>query len=218
LTSCESFSDNSSNNEQQLVGDSLFAGEPINVNDFKKKTRLDIDYIKSITTKGLTSFDMVDLYDNQKEFTLIEREDIIELITKIDVDKDSNVHVYPGYTGLKAYQWDEIDNYFLFTFFTESEECCVFQYCCVTDLKGEIQSMNSFGVNGGDGGWSIGEEAKLLHPGTYHFYCEESIVDYFDSMEVDQVEYTEYMFRLQGSGFVKSDLRSRIESDTTFFK
>ena len=183
--------------------------------------RVDIDYIKSISAKGFTSFDMSELSGRAEELKFIEESSTLRSFGQVNVNGFENwtINYYP-YHEYRAYQWDDLGGSFAFTFFVQDEECCFSQYCCVTDDKGKVKSMNSFGTSGGDGGWSIETSAVLNHTGTYHIYEDETDMDHClrndSAFEIEKVWHKEYLLRFQDSSFVKGKIINE-SKDSTFY-
>ena len=106
--------------------------------------------IKSISEKGFTSLNMNDLYYKSLFFNKIEDDLMVKSIEATYLNIDSNWRVYSDFYGLQVFQWNIIEGDFCFTFFKLNEEYCFSQFCCVTNNKGRIRSINSFGTTRGD--------------------------------------------------------------------
>lgn len=177
---------------------------------------VNIEYIKSISEKGFTSFDMEEVYGKSESFIKIEDELTVKAIEESYVDGDTNWIVYSQYYGLQAFQWDIIKNNFCFTFFKQDEECCLTQYCVVSNQEGGIKSIGYFGTVGGDGGWRTNTKGVITHPGTYHIFEDDFEIDYEGDMEIEIQTHTEHYLRFQDSLFIKGEIiNDYTMSDTT---
>jgi hypothetical protein len=187
--------------------------------DLALDLKIDIDYIKSISKKDFTDFDVNNYYPILDSLIKIENGTTIKAIEECNIHTNSDWHISAGYNELKAYQWDVIQNNFCFSFVQWHDDCCLSMYCCVVSKDGRVRTISSLGTNGGDGGWSINTSGIRTHSGTYHITEEESEVEFGETdeggLEIEYLTHKEYLLRFQDSLFVRGKiLKEYITTDT----
>ena len=145
-----------------------------NQSDQLDSTSIDIKYIKSKSSRGITDFrlDNVEFLGDLVSHNLINSK-----LAKFNVNQQLDWHLSSNdYERFNFYQWEESSDYFMFTLVQFDEVCCVSLYACVTDKEGRILSVSHLGLAGADGDWSQVDYGRRLD---------------FGKFEVNKVSYTD---------------------------
>ncbi|MDN4164573.1 hypothetical protein QWY31_03615 [Cytophagales bacterium LB-30] len=188
----------------------------IQVSESKTVENIDIEFIKRCAQEGITSFSMDTITDTKK---YLDNDMVERSLGRIVVNGNEKWHLKVNdWEQLICHQWEENENYFLFTLLQQDETCCMTMYLCVSDKSGQLLAISQLGLSGGDGGWAENDWGERLGFGKfklYHdsYYDEDQFGDGEDLGYTREHEYTELQISLE-NGFFQIDTLNYIKTDT----
>lgn len=178
--------------------------------------KIDIELIKKCGIEGISSFNMDSISDPKK---YLDNSIIENTLGKILVNESKDWYLKVNqWERFSCYQWEENEQYFLFTLLQQDESCCLTMYLCITNKDGEILLIRQLGLSGGDGGWFENDWGEKIDFGqykiTYDSYYDEEKVENGDFIGYTREhEFTELMIKFD-SGKLKIDTLNYFKKDT----
>jgi len=153
---------------------------------------LDLHAIKNCGTKGITSFHMDKVYDTEK---YIDKSIVNNILSRIPFNsyKGENQNISKN-KSVSCLQWEETDEYFMFTILT-MESCCYVMYLCVADTGGKmivIQELGRIGFEAGLYRVNRGEKKGFGYFTIYNEFTNSNTSNYDRNTDHIISEYTEY--------------------------
>ena len=184
------------------------------------KPKIDIQAIKKCAQQGITSFNMDSINDTK---IYLDNSIVDDVLGKIPVNEHKDWFLKANeWERFSCYQWEENENYFLFTLLQQDESCCLSMYLCLADKKGEILKIRQLGLRGGDGGWFENDWGEKLNFGKFKLFYDSYYDE--DKFENDvylgytrEHEYTELIMSLKNENFV-IDTITYAKTDTLISK
>jgi hypothetical protein len=180
------------------------------------KASLDLDMLKNCGQQGISSFNMDTLSDpkNYMDDNLVD-----SILTPFSVSGNPNWHINVSpYEHLSCYQWEENDDFFLFTAVLQDESCCLTMFLILTDTNGAPLQVQYFGVSGADGGWHENDWVKRIAFGKFRLGgLSIDTDDYFQTADFlgQKNERTEFEYELSlVEGLFKTDTIFITTTDT----
>ncbi|QXP53240.1 hypothetical protein [Cellulophaga sp. HaHa_2_1] len=168
------------------------------------EAKIDIGLVKQCSEEGITSFHMDSITDTKK---YLDNSIVENALGKIPVNGQKDWLLKANeWERFSCYQWEENQNYFLFTLLQKDESCCLTLFLCVADKEGELVTIRLLGLSGADGGWyenDWGERKgfgkfKLFHDSHYD---EDKFENGVDLGITREHEYTELEISLKLKSF-----------------
>jgi len=182
--------------------------------------KIDIESIKECAEKGITSFNMDSITDTKK---YLDNSIIDNSLGKIPVNEQKDWFLKANeWERFSCYQWEENQNYFLFTLLQQDESCCLTMYLCVSDKSGRLLTIRQLGLSGGDGGWFENDWGERIEFGKFKlfydsYYDEDKFENGVDLGYTREHEYTELQISLEKESF-QIDTLNHIKTDTLITK
>jgi len=182
--------------------------------------KIDIQSIKDCGKLGITSFNM-DSISNPEKY--IDNSLIENILGKTSVNEQKDWFLKANeWERFSCYQWEENQDYFLFTLLQSDESCCLSMYLCVTDKAGQLLTIRHLGLSGGDGGWFENDWGEKIEFGKFKlyydsYYDEDQFKNGEDLGYTREHEYTELQISLEGNTF-KIDTLNYTKTDTLIAK
>ena len=184
------------------------------------EAKINIESIKECAEQGITSFNMDSITDTKK---YLDNSIIDNILGKIPVNKQDDWFLKANeWERFSCYQWEENENYFLFTLLQQDESCCLVMYICVSDKSGLLLTIRQLGLSGGDGGWCENDWGERIEFGKFKlfydsYYDEDKFENGVDLGYTREHEYTELQISLEKKSF-QVDTLNYIKTDTLIAK
>ncbi len=182
--------------------------------------KIDIESIKKCAEKGITSFNMDSITDTKK---YLDNSIVDDVLGKTPVNEQEDWFLKANeWERFSCHQWEENQNYFLFTLLQQDESCCLTMYLCVSDKSGQLLTIRQLGLSGGDGGWFENDWGERIEFGKFKlfydsYYDEDKFENGVDLGYSRTHEYTELQISLEKKSF-QIDTLNYIKTDTLIAK
>ena len=182
--------------------------------------KIDIESIKKCAVQGITSFNMDSINDTKK---FLDNLIVDNALGKIPVNEKKDWFLKANeWERFSCYQWEENQDYFLFSILQQDESCCLTMYLCVSDKSGQLLTIRQLGLSGGDGGWFENDWGERIDFGKFKlfydsYYDEDKFEDGVDLGYTREHEYTELQISLEKESF-QIDTLNYIKTDTLIAK
>lgn len=217
LLSCNDSTKKESKIEETLIKDDSTENQ---ITKTEVVEKIDIESIKKCAVQGITSFNMDSINDTKK---FLDNSIVDNALGKIPVNEKKDWFLKANeWERFSCYQWEENQDYFLFSILQQDESCCLTMYLCVSDKSGQLLTIRQLGLSGGDGGWFENDWGERIDFGKFKlfydsYYDEDKFEDGVDLGYTREHEYTELQISLEKESF-QIDTLNYIKTDTLIAK
>lgn len=182
--------------------------------------KVDIESIKECAEQGIISFNMDSVADPKK---YLDNSVVENVLGKVPVNEEKDWFLKANdWERFSCYQWEENQNYFLFTLIQQDESCCLTLYLCVSDKSGQLLTIRQLGLSGGDGGWFENDWGERIDFGKFKlfhdsYYDEDKFENGMALGYTREHVYTELQISLEKESF-KIDTLNYTKTDTLIVK
>lgn len=176
------------------------------------------DMMKKHSHEGIRSFDMDSL--NDEDLAMAELQFAMKYLDGLKVGDSESWKIYANeYGPIYFVDWEENENFLLFTFLQDDESCCHTLYIGVMTKPDSVIRASELALSGGDGGW--GETAKYERTAFGEFIVDSWVTETdweIENGKEKEKSYEEYSKIKHSvnliSGMVQKDTLERTQKDT----